>query len=86
MDPAEMAAKLQELQEAAERATQLQRKADIKAAAAEHKSAGAKRMVCQLFGEMNFIGLFKHDLRFGCFVIPTLYPDWPLNEVHPCAE
>ena len=34
-----------ELQEAAGKARLLQRKADIRAAAAEHKSAGAKRMV-----------------------------------------
>ena len=40
------AGSLSELQEAADKARLLQRKGDIRAAAAEHKSAGAKRMVC----------------------------------------
>ena len=36
---------LSELQEAADKARILQKKADIRASMAEHKSAGAKRMV-----------------------------------------
>ena len=45
MELQDAAGGLKELQESADRARQLQWKADIRAAAAEHKSAGAKRMV-----------------------------------------
>ena len=41
----EAAGGLSELQETIDRSRLLQRKADIRAAVAEHKSAGAKRMV-----------------------------------------